>query len=77
MAKLSGATEYALNIVAHALMARGMAKNVKGMDDFYDYWLSLQVAKDREIVEAYIKLATQATKDFSAMLDKDMEKANG
>lgn len=77
MAKFSAATEHALSVVAHALMAKGMATNVKGMGGFYEFWLKEQKPKDREVVEEFLKLSKQATKDFSAMLAKDMKANNG
>lgn len=77
MPKLSAATEHALSIIAHAVMAKGMASNVEGFSGFYEFWLKEQTLKDREIVEAFTKLSTQARKDFSAMLAKDMKGSNG
>lgn len=77
MAKFSAATEHALSIVAHAAMARGMSQNVKGFEGFYEFWLKEQSPKDREIVDAYLKLSDKARKDFSAMLAKDMKGSNG
>jgi hypothetical protein len=77
MANLSTATEHALSVVAHALMAQGIAKNVKGMDGLYEFWLKEQTPKDRKVVASFIKLSKQATKDFSAMLVEDKEVGNG
>lgn len=73
MAKLSASAEHALSVVAHASMAKDMAKNVEGMGGFYEFWLKEQTPKDREIVESYIKLSKLAYKDFTAMLAKDMK----
>ncbi len=73
MAKLSASAEHALSVVAHASMAKDMAKNVEGMGGFYEFWLKEQTPKDREIVESYIKLSKLAYKDFTSMLAKDMK----
>jgi hypothetical protein len=77
MAKLSTSTEHALSVVAHAIMAKGMASNVEGFAAFYEFWLKDQTPKDRAIVEVFLKLSTQARTDFSAMLAKDLEGSNG
>ncbi len=77
MAKISASVEHALSIVAHALMCKGMAKNVSGMESFYDFWLKEQTPKDREILNAFQKLSTTARKDFSAMLANDLKGING
>lgn len=64
-------------MVAHALMAKGIASNVEGLAGFYEFWLKDQTPKDREIVEAFLKMSTKANKDFAAMLAKDMKGGNG
>lgn len=77
MAKLSASAGHALSVVAHALMAKGISVNVEGMSGFYEFWLKEQTPKDREIVDAFLKLNQTARKDFSAMLAKDMKGGNG
>lgn len=73
MARLSASAEHALSVVAHASMAKDMAKNVEGMGGFYEYWLKEQTPKDREIIESYLKLSRRAYKDLAAMLAKDIK----
>lgn len=77
MAKLSISTQHALSVIAHAVMAKEIASNVKGFAGFYEFWLKEQVLKDREILETFLKLSTKARKDFSAMLARDMKGNNG
>ncbi len=77
MAKLSAVTEHALSIAAHAIMVKDIDSNVKGFSGLYEFWLKDQTPKDREIVATFLKLATQARKDFTTMLAKDMKDSNG
>lgn len=77
MAKLSAPVEHALSIVAHAIMAQGMASNVKGMEAFYEFWVKEQTPKDQQLIEAFLKLSTKARKDFAEMLSKDLKGSNG
>lgn len=77
MAKLSISTEHALSVVAHAVMAKEMDSNVEGFSGFYDFYLKDQAPKDREIIKQFLKISTQARKDFSAMLARDMKGSNG
>ncbi len=76
MPKLSTSTEHALSVIAHAIMAKEMAGNVEGFAEFYEFWLKEQPPKDRAIVEVFLKLSTQATKEFSALLAKDLKGSN-
>jgi hypothetical protein len=77
MAKLSAATEHAISVIAHVAMARGMSQNVEGMEGFYEFWLKSQTPKDREIIDHFHKLSTNARKDFAVMLSKDLKASNG
>lgn len=77
MAKLAASTKHALSVVAHALMAKGLAVNVEGMSGFYEFWLKEQTPKDRDIFDAFLKLNETARKDLTAMLAKDMKGSNG
>lgn len=43
---LSAATEEALSLVAHALMADGIAKNVEGMADFGKFYRARRTHRD-------------------------------
>lgn len=75
MAKLSAATENALSVIAHIMMAHQLAKDVEGMSGFSDFYRKQMPAKDREILKHFERLSKQAYRDLANALKKD-EQAN-
>lgn len=78
MAKLSAATRHALNIIAHAAMARDLDKNVfqkqHGVKGFYESWLKQNTAADRAIIADFEKLCRDANKEMVRLLAQDVKK---
>lgn len=77
MAKLSAATEQALSVIAHVMMANQLAKNVKGMSGFSDFYRKQMPVKDREILTHFEKLSKCAYRDLANMIQQDEQANNG
>ena len=71
MAKLSAPTRNALSIVAHAMMASDIEKNVEGAKGFYDYWLKSQSAADRTIFREFEKICREAKAEMARLMKEE------
>lgn len=77
MAKLSKATEHALNVIAHVVMASDMSKNVKGMEGFRDHYMKQLPAADRAIFRRFETTLKEAYADAARLLQEDLEGGPG
>ena len=75
--KLSASAEQALSVIAHIAMAKDMAKNVKGMDRFGDFYLKHLDAKDRAVYARFNDLCRQAYKDLARVMEEETKAGNG
>jgi catalase len=75
--KLSAAAEQALSVIAHIAMAKDMAKNVRGMEKFGDFYLKNIDAKDRAVYARFNDLCRQAYKDLARMMADDIKAGDG
>lgn len=74
MGKVNAATQRALSIVAHALMAAVLDKEVfakQNAGGFYDFWKKGCTASERAIIDEFYRLQRQAYADMAKMLEKD------
>lgn len=77
MAKLSKATEHALNVIAHVVMASDMSKKVKGMEGYRDHYMKQMPAADRAIFRRFETVLKKAYADTARLLQDDLEGAPG
>ena len=77
MAKLSAATEHALSVIAHVVMADDLARNVKGMDGFRAHYMKQMSAADRAIFRRFKTVMKQAYADAVGLLQKELEGGTG
>ena len=77
MAKLSKATEHALNVIAHVVMASDMSKNVKGMEGFRDHYMKQMPAADRAIFRRFDNVLKKAYADTARLLQEGLEGGTG
>ncbi len=68
---LSSATEQALGVIAHAMMADGIAKNVEGMADFGKFYRARLMTRDQKIIDRFEALCRKAQQDFLRALEQD------
>lgn len=77
MAKITEAQRHAMNVVAHAIMARDLDKNVFqkqcGKTGFYEFWLKDQKAADRALIAEFEKLCRQANTEMVRLLQEDLK----
>jgi len=69
---LSAATEEALSVVAHQLMADSIAKNVEGMADFGKFYRARRTHREQKIMSRFEVICRKANQDLAAMLEKDL-----
>lgn len=70
---LSSATEEALDIIAHYLMAADVAKNVEGMAGFREFYRSKATHRDQKIISRFEAICLKARQDFVKMLDDERD----
>lgn len=68
---LSAATEEALSLIAHALMADGIAKNVEGMADFGKFYRARLTHREQKIMSRFEAMCRKAHQDVATMLEQD------
>ncbi len=71
MAKLSAATEDALDVIAHVAMAHDMAKNIPGMEGFADFYEKSLPVHSKAILSRFRALRRKAHQDLARLIEKD------
>lgn len=68
---LSSATEQALSVIAHAMMADDIAKYVEGMADFGKFYRSKLTHREQKIMSRFEAICRKAKQDLATMLEQD------
>ena len=77
MAKLSKATEEALDVIAHVCMAQELDKNVKGMAGFSAFYRKQMTAKQRQIMNHLQRLSKLAYRNLAEAFERENQAKNG
>lgn len=76
MAKISAATDRALDVIAHVAMAGDLSQKVDGMEKFLEHYLKQLSTGDKAIYQRFKTLYQKARHDFSDLLEQEL-KADG
>ena len=68
---LSSATVEALDVIAHVIMADGLAKNVEGMAGFGQFYRSKLTHRDQKIIARFEALCHKAHQDLAQAFEQD------